>query len=127
MGYRKVPRIYTLEFDGDFEGLVVRIKSLKFGKIRRLLALMDDDSEDSDLMGEVNKFLTDSIVSWTLQEEDGTDVPVSPETIDELDFDEVMGIVNKWLDCMTGPGKDLGKDSSSGATFPGLPLTMEAL
>ena len=127
MGYRKIPRIYTLEFDGELEGFVVRIKSIKFGKLRRLTALMDEDGKDVQLMGEINRFLTDSIVSWTLQDEAGVDVPVSAEAIDELDFDEVMQIVNKWLDNMTGPGPELGKDSRSGATFPGQPLTMEAL
>jgi hypothetical protein len=127
MGYRKVPRIYTLEFDGELTGLVVRIKSIKFGKIRRLIALMDEDGKDVELMNQINAFLVDAIVSWTLQDENGTDVEVSSESIDELDFDEIMEIVNKWLDCMTGPGPELGKGSSSGATFPGQPLTMEAL
>jgi hypothetical protein len=127
VGYRKIPRINTLEFDGDLEGLVVRIKTIKFGKIRRLIALMDSDDKDVELMGEISRFLADSIVSWTLQDEVGVDIEVSQDAIDDLDFDEVMEIVNKWLDSMTGPGPELGKGSNSGATFPGQPLTMEAL
>jgi hypothetical protein len=127
MGYRKIPRIYTLEFDGELDGLVVRIKSIKFGAVRRLVALMDEEGKDVQLMGEINSYLADSIVSWTLQDEYGVDVEVSPESIDELDFDEIMAIVNKWLDQMTGPSQELGKGSRSGAAFPGKPLTMEVL
>ncbi len=127
MGYRKIPRIYDLEFDGDLEGLTVRIKSIKFGKIRRLLFLMDQEDKDVEVMAQITDHLAEAIVSWTLQDEHGVAVEPSPEAIDDLDFDEVMAIVNKWLDALTGPGKDLGKGSSSGGTFPGQPLTMEAL
>lgn len=127
MGYRKVPRIHTLEFDGDQEGLIVRAKSVKFGKVRKLLALMDDDTKDQEVMEQITAELADAIVSWNLQEEDGSDIPVSVEAIDDLEFDEVMAVVNRWMDSMTGPTKELGKDLSSGESFPGQPLTMEAL
>lgn len=128
MGYRKVPRIHTLEFDGELlNGLVVRLKSISFGKVRSLMRIMGDESADSEVMDAVIKTLADALVSWTLEDENG--VPVDPGVagLESLDFDEVMEIVGKWLDSITGPSDDLGKDSASGATFPGRPLTMEAL
>lgn len=127
MGYRKIPKIHTLEFDGDLQGLVVRARSIKFGKVRSLLALMDEDDKDVEVMGQITKELAGALVSWNLEDEDGTPVELSSEAIDDLEFEEVMAIVNKWLDALTGPGKDLGKDSNSGGNFPGRPLTMEAL
>jgi hypothetical protein len=123
----RVPRIYDLEFDGDLEGLHVRIKSIKFGKVRRLMALMDADDKDVEVMDEIAVMLTGAIVSWDFQDEKGQPLPVNQESIDDLEFDEVLGIVNKWLDHITGPSDDLGKDSTSGEKFPGRPLTMEAL
>ena len=127
MGYRRIPRIYTLTFEGDLSELVVRAKSIKYGKVRRLIALMDDDSGDDDIMGEIARELSQSIVSWNLLDEDGGEIPVSLEAVDDLEFDEVIAICNKWLDALTGPSQELGKDSPSGESFPGRPLTMEAL
>jgi hypothetical protein len=127
MARRRIPRIYELAFDGDLDGLHIRVKSIKFGKVRQLIALMDDDDKDVETMDEMSRMLADSIVSWDFQDEFGVDIPVSLEAIDDLEFDEVIAIVNKWLDQMTGPSKELGKDLSSGESFPGRPLTMEAL
>lgn len=127
MARRKIPRIYDLEFDGELEGLHIRVKSIKFGKIRQLIAVMDEDDKDVAVMDEISKTLVDAIVSWDLQEEDGTPIEPSLAAIDDLEFEEVIAIVNKYLDCITGPGDELGKDSPSGVKFPGRPLTMEAL
>ena len=126
MGYRKVPRIYTLEFDGDLEGLIVRVRSIPFGKVRRLIALMDEEDKDVQLMNQITDHLSKAIVSWNMEDDQG-EVPVSVEAIDDLDYTEVIAIVNKWLDSITGPSEELGKGSNSGGSFPGQPLTMEAL
>lgn len=126
----KTPRIIELDFTGSelLDGLHARLTSIKFGKVRQLIALMDEDEKDVEVMDEISGLLAKSLISWDLLEEDGkTPVPTTLEAIDDLEFDEVIEIVNKWLDQMTGPSDDLGKDSPSGATFPGRPLTMEAL
>jgi hypothetical protein len=124
----KTPRIHTLIFEGEpLDGLTVRVKSIKFGKVRQLIALMEEEDKDVEMMDRITSELADAIVSWDFTEEDGSPVEVSQASIDDLEFDEVMAIVDRWLDAVTGPGKELGKDSSSGATFPGRPLTMEAL
>lgn len=128
MGYRKIPRIHTLEFDGELlNGLVVRMKGITFGKVRALMRDMNGDEEDGAAMDRIVDALVDSLVSWTLEDENGAPVKPDKAGLESLDFDEVMEITGKWLDSITGPDKDLGKDSSSGATFPGRPLTMEAL
>lgn len=128
MARRKTPTIYDIPFtEGPNEGLNIRVKSIKFGKVRRLIALMDDDDKDVEVMTEISVMLAEAIVSWDLQEEDGSPVEPSLEAIDDLEFPEVMDIVNRWLDHITGPSGDLGKDSNSGGKFPGRALTMEAL
>lgn len=128
MGYKRVPTIYTLTFEGtDLDGLVVRMKSIKFGKIRQIIRLMDDDSNDVEMMEGITRELTEGIISWNLEEGDGTPIEVSAEAVDDLEFEEVMAVTNAWLAKMTGPGPELGKDSTSGEKFPGVPVTMEAL
>jgi hypothetical protein len=127
MGYRKIPTIHTLaEFEGH-EGLIVRMKGMSFGKIRRLMAALDEDTKDQDSMEAIAKHVVGSLVSWNLEDEDGTPVPETMDGLDSLDFDLVLEIVNAWLGKMTGPSEDLGKGSAAGKQFPGQPLTMEAL
>lgn len=124
----KTPRIIGIEFtEGPNEGLNIRIKSVKFGRVRRLIALMDSEDKDVEIMDEMSSLLADALVSWDLQEEDGSPVEPNLEAIDDLEFDEVIDIINRWLDNITGPERELGKDSNSGVKFPGRPLTMEAL
>lgn len=125
MGYRKVPTIHTIDDIAGEEGLVVRLQSISFGKVRRITSLLD--SEGDGALEEIGKLVVSKIVSWNLEDENGQPVPVTVEEFDELDFSLVLKIVNSWLDRMTGVSDDLGKDSSSGAKFPGQPVTMEAL
>ena len=127
MGYRKIPVIHTLDNVKGEEGLIVRMKSVSFGKVRRLLALIDGDTSDQTVMDEISSQFVANLVSWNLEDEDGEPVPTTAEGVDDQDFSFVMAVVNTWMDVITGPGPDLGKDSNSGGNFPGQPLTMEAL
>lgn len=127
-GYRKIPRIYTLKFDKEFEGLEVRLKSIKIGEMRRMLRLIDSDEDNTtEVLDGMVALISKGLVSWNLQEEDGTPVEPTREEVDELDFDLLKTILDEWLDQVSGPGEDLGKDSPSGEKFPGQPPTMEAL
>lgn len=127
MGYRKVPRIYTLEFDGDLEGLVVKAKAIKFGKVRRLLSIMGDDTQETEAMQEIVTTLTEALLAWNMEDEQGVEIPLNEAGIDDLEYPEVIAITNKWLDAITGPSEELGKGSSSGETSLARSLTMEAL
>lgn len=127
-GYRKIPRIYTLKFDKEFEGLEVRLKSIKIGEMRRMLRLIDSDEDNTtEVLDGMVALISKGLVSWNLLEEDGSPTPATAEEVDELDFDLLKTILDEWLDQVSGPGEDLGKDSLSGEKFPGQPPTMEAL
>lgn len=126
MGYKKVPVIHTLnEIEGE-DGLVVRVKSVSFGKVRKLMRLTGADDEDESSVEEIAKMFLDALVSWNLEDDEGP-VPTTAEAVEEQDFDFIMKIVNAWLGRMTGPDEELGKGSSGGEKFPGRPLTMELL
>lgn len=125
MGYRKVPRIYTLTFDGDREGFVVRMKSMKLGQMRAILEIIND--EDRDTVAELPAYIAKHIVSWNLEDEHGRPIEPSLEAMDELDMDDLLEISKKWMDLIVGPDEELGKDSPSGGPFPGRPVQMEAL
>lgn len=130
MGYRRVPRIYDLKFEGDREGLVVRMKGVKFGKVRQLLATLgsgEDESLSDEDVEVIFSALLDNIVSWNMEDEHGNPIPVTRETLEDEEFRDVLDIVGKWLEELTGPDPELGKGSVSGATFPVALPTMEAL
>ena len=124
MGYRKVPTIHTIDDIPGEDGLIIRMQGISFGKVRRVTKLLDDEGDGA--LEEIGKLVISKLVSWNLEDQDGP-VPTTVEALDELDFSLVLKLVNAWLDCMTGVGDELGKDSSSGAKFPGQPVTMEAL
>ncbi len=127
MGYRKIPTIHTLTFK-KYDGLVVRMRGLKIGKMRQILQVLANDEQDTlALVDAMVKFISDGLISWTLETEDGQEVPTTVEEVEDLEFDMLSDILNAWLGEVSGPDDDLGKDSSGGAKFPGRPLTMEAL
>ena len=125
MGYRKIPTVHTIEDIEGMDGFVVRMKGLKLGDLRKFSAIMDSD--DDKTLDALPAFLARNVLSWNLEDEYGREVPVSAEAFDEFELDDVLNISSKWMDKMTGPDPDLGKDSPSGEQFPGAPVRMEAL
>lgn len=124
MGYRKSPTIYTLASIKGEDGLIVRMKAIRVGRLRKLMRVVSDDDSQIDEMFEL---LLEGLVSWNLEDENGVPVPTTMEGLEDLEMPTVLGILTEWLENMTGPSEDLGKDSPAGAQFPGRPLTMEAL
>ncbi len=136
MGFKKKTTIYELMFaDAELEGLEVRAKSVPSGT---LLDLMDAASKvdvtvksfsPGDLLA-IKQLLTgfaEALVSWNLEEEDGTPVPPTLESVHAQEITFIMPIVTAWMDAVAGVSSDLGKDSGSGETFPEGSLPMETL
>jgi hypothetical protein len=123
MARRRIPRIYDVEL----ETMKARIMSIRFGKVRDLVRLMEQEDKDIEVMDAISEYLTDALVSWDLVDEDGEPIEVSREAVEDLEYGEVIELVNKWLDIITGPGDGLGKGSNSGETIPVELPTMEAL
>lgn len=127
MGFLKVPTIYTLTFEGtDYDGLIVRMKGLSVGRIRRLMRATGEGETEDQAVGEILELLAEGLVSWNLEDENGP-VPPTAAGLEDQDFAFILTLSNDWLDQVTGVDEKLGKDSGSGETFPGRPLTMEAL
>lgn len=129
MGYKKQSRIYKLVFDDpDYEGLEVRAKSLSIGKMRKFMR--DRDSDDEAAMEKSLEVFEGCLVSWNLEEEDGTPVPPNREGFDSLDVDFVMHLISVWMETITGVpdesplhGKSSGGAQSLEASIPMEPLS----
>jgi hypothetical protein len=136
VGFKKKTTIYELTFaDADLEGLEVRAKSVPSGT---LLDLMDAATKvdvtaksfSGDDMSAIKQLLNGfakALVSWNLEEEDGTPVPPTLESVHAQEFIFILPIVTAWMDAVAGVSADLGKDSGSGETFPEGSLPMETL
>ncbi|QMP84400.1 hypothetical protein HUN42_00022 [Streptomyces phage Dagobah] len=127
MGYRRAPKIHTLDLEKDYPGFEVRMKGLKIGRMRELLKALDDDTKTEDMIPAVSQLIASNVVSWNLEDEEGRPVEPTPEAVEDFELDMLMDVVNAWLNKINGVSADLGKDSPSGAQFPGQPVTMEAL
>lgn len=127
MGYRKVPVIYTLDVD-KYEGLTVRMKGVSIGRMRRMVHLVDSDDESTlTFVDEMIDLIAYGLVSWTLEEEDGTPVEPCRAEVEELDFETLTAILQAWLNRITGVDDDLGKGSPDGEKSPVQLPTMELL
>lgn len=126
MGYRKKISVHTLKFENpEYEGLVVRMKALSFGKVRKLIKATEAAEDDN--FDDLFSLVDHGLASWNLEDENGDPVPATSEALNDQDFSFVLDIVHSWLDAMTGVEEELGKGSSNGQRFPGQPVTMEAL
>jgi hypothetical protein len=128
MGYRKVPTVYHLTFaDPEYDGLEVVMTSIKIGKIRKLMRVLDEEGRTQEQMDEMFNLIDEGLVSWNLEDENGQPVPTTVAGIEDQELQFILDILETWLDGMTGVNDDLGKGSSSGETFPVELPTMDTL
>lgn len=131
MGYRREPRIYKLQFeDAEFDGLEVMVRSLPVGEflsLARLQTALDQENPDLDAVEKLFKIFQDKLIGWNLENEDGSKVPPTMAGIQSQDLDFVLQIISSWANAMGGVSPELGKGSTSGATFPEVDIPTEAL
>lgn len=116
MGYKRNPKIYNLVFgdDTDYPGLEVQVRSLTMGQLFKTWT----GDETSNSAAATYDLLVERLVSWNLEEEDGTPVPTTREAIDDQDDDMIVAIQKQWLAAVRGVSAPLGSGSNSGATSP---------
>lgn len=133
MGYTPRRHIYLLQFEGaEYEGLEVRMRPGKLGMIfdaQSLTAVDITNPTAEDVAGLIEQFeiLADHLVSWNVQEEDGTPVPANLDGLKDMEIPFVARIAAAWQQAMgdvTGP---LSQPSNSSRPPDSLSLPMEPL
>lgn len=116
MGFKHQAKVYRLVFDDPaLNGLEVKARSLSIGELN------DDEVR-------VFESFAKALVSWNLEDEDGNPLPATLEAIESYPDAEFMTtLVSAWVNAITGVDKDLGKDSTSGKSFPEDTIPMEPL
>lgn len=116
-GYRRKRKQLRLSFTGqpDLEGLEVVVRSLPLGEYLELTG-RGDTPRDGDGVRELFQSFATNLVSWNLQEEDGTPVPATREAVYAEDNDLMLTVASQWMDAMAGlvKGDPLRESSPSG-------------
>lgn len=139
-GYKREAKVYKLNFsDPDMDGLVVMARSISTGRLMKLMRLAVRFNEDNG--GTKRDFTEDDLEaiegllsgfakaldSWNLLDDDDRPVPATLEGLQDQEFDFSLAIVMAWLNAVGGVSKDLGKDSTSGPSFPEVSIPTELL
>lgn len=114
-GYRPKTKIYRIEPGGEYEGLVVRVRSVPVGQFMALADLADGIDAESiagtsldeaaakfGQIGQLFEALADALIEWNVEDDDGQPVPATLEGLYRQDFDLVMFLVGEWIGAMGG-------------------------
>ncbi|MEU2402818.1 hypothetical protein ABZ609_00530 [Streptomyces rubiginosohelvolus] len=129
MGYRKQPKplILTFENDEELAGLEVHVRRKSLGEYLEIVGLAESDIDGPVLVRQLEEFAR-SLISWNLEEEDGTPVPPSRDAVFAQDKDLMLKIATRWLERLEGVvDAPLPESSPAGEPSPEASIPMEPL
>lgn len=125
MGYKRKPKVYRLEFtDPEFEGLVVRTRSLPLGEF---MELSGADAATGEGTQKMMRAFARALVEWNLEDELGEPVKPSYDGIMAQDLDFITALITAWMDAIASVSPNLPRGSNSGGTSLEASLPMESL
>lgn len=126
MGFRKQKTLYKLVFeDPDLDGLEVTAGSVSLDQFLTLQRLQAKAEDDPDAAEEVIQKLSQSLVSWNLEDEDGQPQACTYDGLKAQEFPFVLTIFHAWLTAIASIPKALLPASNGGGTFPEQSLQMD--
>lgn len=121
MSYEIKRTVYRMVFDGQYEGLEVSIRSASTGVLLDVAPLAETATKQQNPSPDIIIKLADavvaSVISWNITE-DGSPVPVSRETILDLDFTLFMAIMENWVEYSSGTKTTRAPDRSVETGIP---------
>lgn len=114
MGFKRGQKVYKLRFeDPEFEGLVVRTRSVSLGEFLTMEELISGDLV-KDNVDKLFKAFVDVVVSWNLEDDDDQPVPITVGGLYAQDLEFVKAIIDAWKDAMVGVADPLSQTSTGG-------------
>lgn len=131
MGYKR-KRTHVLEFDDNqFDGLEVVADSASMDEYFTIRDLLDRPTSTAagarDDLREIFDLLVPKLVSWNLEAEDGSPVPLDRETFGSQDREFTGAIVQAWLQAVQGVRRPLPTPSPSGEQSVAASIPTETL
>jgi hypothetical protein len=122
MGYKR--KAYTLVWpEGhDLHGLEVTTKGLPVKKLFELVQLSDqltgggDTGEMVTVADKLFAGFAERLVSWNLEDDDGTPVPATLEGVQDQDMDFMVSLIMTWMNEVANVDAPLPQASPPGAT-----------
>jgi hypothetical protein len=130
VGYKRNPRIYRLIFeDGEYSGLIVRVRSMPLGQFLEIAALADASNHSDGEVEKLFKAFAGALVDWNL-ETDGPEgetwpVPADLDGLYDQDLEFGLFLIGEWVRAIGGVPDPLAGSSTSGGTSPVASLPME--
>ncbi|MVO84196.1 hypothetical protein GPA10_05265 [Streptomyces sp. p1417] len=128
MGYKAKRKTITLQFEPghDLYGLEVQLRGMNIGQYLKFTGYDGGDGET--VAGLIDRF-GEHLVTWNLEDEDGTAIPATPGAVQEQDHDLILALANAWMDALAGvhDGDPLAESSPSGEPSLVESVPMEAL
>ncbi|MFF0138552.1 hypothetical protein ACFYRN_19180 [Streptomyces sp. NPDC005227] len=135
MGYRKTTRLLTVSLAGhevygaDGEAPVAKARGRNLEQYLQLMGWTpaDEGDERTGIVRQLEEFSA-SLVSWNLEEEDGTPIPCTPRALFAVDNDLALALATQWLDVIGGKvDGPLPQSSPAGEPSPVVSIPMEPL
>lgn len=120
MGFTGGRRTFRLEFEGDYDGLTVRARSVPIGAFSELAGLAELKSrqftpEDMQKIQRVFEIFAEALVEWNVEDEfTGEAVPADLTGILAQDMDFMLHIILTWMEKTVGVSGPLAQRSSGG-------------
>lgn len=128
-GFRRKQAVYVLTFESTIlNGLEVRMRSVSLQQlfdIEELQRTARKAGADRDASRKLIERVAAEILSWNLENDDGTPVEPSYEALANLDLREVVLIINAWKNALAAVPKALSNGSNGGGTSPELSIPMD--
>jgi hypothetical protein len=124
-------KTYRLVFDGEFEGLSVRLNTIPIGAYQRIVYLLDyqpldhDDAVKADI--ETQRIFCDALIEWNLENKKGEPVPATLDGLRSHDKELIEAMMRAWISAMVDIPAPLPGPSENGPQFPEVSIPMEPL
>lgn len=125
MGFRKPVNKIKLTFTGELEGLEVNVKSptIKTALFMQSLEKMEDDKG----VPAMAKSLTEHILDWNLEDDNGKAIKITENELTNLPLDMFQALLEKWITATVGvPAPLEGSSDSTSRSLEGS-IPMEVL
>lgn len=142
MGHKVKRKAYKMIFaDGSpLDGATILMGTLSIGElvefgVSATKAKSIADAADSGAVGpefveainDLTKTIGTKLISWDLEEEDGTPIPANVQGVSTLEIPWIMALIGAWTNVLVNVDPSLGKESASGVTSLEASIPMETL
>ncbi|WP_097865958.1 hypothetical protein [Streptomyces sp. rh34] len=125
-GYRHKAKKITVKFEEphEYAGFEAVLRGKTLGEFLNLQGIGEVDK--SSLFEQLRE-MSQSLLSWNLEDETGAPVPVTPAAVFEQDQDLMLALATAWMNGLAGVSAPLEPSSTDGQPSLEASLPMEPL